>query len=98
MSNSTTNSNNRKDINCMNTLPEVHRECIIEGMCTNDTEKCKYVYSDENIGDVCRAYIIPATWKRMGGCPLSSIAPIEEKETVKKINPLKASKRSRRKK
>lgn len=83
----------------MNILPkpEVNREQCIEGMCWNSEEKCKYIYNDEN-GDFCKAYIIPATWKRIGGCPLSSIAAIETQETVKKINPLKASKRSRRKK
>ena len=44
----------------------------------------------------CTAYLHPEAWKRKGGCPLSTIASEDKKTDKKKINPLKASKRSRR--
>jgi hypothetical protein len=51
--------------------------------------------SDGNIGDVCIAYINPSVMFRLGPCALKSNKVIET-SGKKKINPLKASKRARR--
>ena len=70
--------------------PEVEREQCIK-MCIG----CNKMFSDENIGDVCIAYVSPKAAHRLGDCALRSNKEfIAEKEH--KINPLKASKRRKK--
>lgn len=70
--------------------PDVMREqCIPECM------GCNKMFSDENTGDVCIAYVNPKAMHRLGGCALQSNKEIEI-TAKKKINPIKASKRGRR--
>lgn len=66
---------------------------ISREQCIKECLGCNKMFSDVNIGNVCIAYVDPKIWK--GVCPLQSNKKIE---TVKgkKINPLKASKRMRR--
>lgn len=70
--------------------PDIPREQCIE-QCLG----CNKMYSDSVIGDVCIAYVNPKISFRLGTCALKS-----NKELVssgkKKVNPLKASKRARR--
>ena len=72
--------------------PHIERE-----QCVTQCEGCNKMYSDENIGDVCIAYFSPKAKHRLG-CALQSNRKIEADATAKKINPIKASKRARRKK
>lgn len=67
--------------------PEVIRE-----QCVEECIGCKKMYSDENVGDVCIAYIDPKISHRNGGCALKSNKEILS-ESGKKVNPLKASRR-----
>lgn len=78
--------------------PEVERKpCVPECM------KCKKIYSDLPLGEcsiedhVCIAYVDPSLIHRRGGCYLHSNKKVEV-QAKKKINPIKASKRARRKK
>lgn len=61
--------------------------------CVEECIGCNKLVSDEN---VCIAYISPKAIHRLG-CGLKSNREIVE-EDKKKINPLKASKRSKKKK
>lgn len=70
--------------------PGVKRE-----QCVKECIGCEKMFSDENIGDVCIAYVNPKAIHRFG-CPLQTNKPEETKKDSKKINPLKKSKRSRR--
>ena len=72
--------------------PHVKREQCVVGC-----EGCKKMYSDNTIGDVCIAYRDPKVMFNRGGCFLHSNKKVEA-EAKKKINPIKASKRLRRKK
>jgi hypothetical protein len=78
--------------------PHVKREpCVPECM------KCKKIYSDLPLGEcsiedhVCIAYRDPSAIHRKGGCYLHSNKKVEVVDK-KKINPIKQSKRLRRKK
>lgn len=70
--------------------PEIKRE-----QCIEQCNGCNKIYSDENIGNVCIAYVNPNALFRLGECALKSNKVIE-KDTKKKINPIKMSKRLRR--
>jgi len=70
--------------------PDAYRE-----QCVEKCMGCNRMYSDENIGDVCISYPSPASVQRLG-CPMQSNKEVEKKN-VKKVNPIKASKRARRK-
>ncbi len=72
--------------------PKTKRE-----QCIEPCQGCNKMYSDENIGDVCIAYKNPKFIHRLGGCALQSNKVIESIKQ-KKTNPIKASKRLRRKK
>jgi hypothetical protein len=63
--------------------------------CVEECIGCNKLVSDEG-GNVCIAYISPKAIHRLG-CGLKSNREIVE-EDKKKINPLKASKRSKKKK
>jgi len=69
---------------------EVKRE-----QCIKACIGCNKMYSGHNIGDVCIAYVDPKKAHRLGVCALKS-NKVELVEGKKKTNPLKASKRSRR--
>jgi len=69
--------------------PDVERK-----QCVKECLGCDKMYSDENIGDVCIAYINPKNIHRIG-CGLQSNKIIEV-SVKKKINPIKASKRGKR--
>jgi len=72
--------------------PDAEREQCVE-VCAG----CNKMFSDENIGDVCVAYISPKAIQRLGGCALQSNKVIVE-TVKKKINPIKLSKRARKNK
>lgn len=74
-------------------LPNSH---IKREQCVGECEGCEKMYSNEIIGDVCIAYVSPKAIHRLG-CALKTNKEIVI-EQEKKINPLKASKRARRKK
>lgn len=80
----------KKEVVMVLPRPEVEREQCVQ-LCGG----CNKMFSDENIGDVCIAYVSPKAAHRLGDCALRS-----NKESVveqgKKVNPLKASKRARR--
>ncbi|MCP5018667.1 MAG: hypothetical protein GY938_25840, partial [Ketobacter sp.] len=54
--------------------------------------------SSENKSEcVCNCYAYPEAWNRKGGCPRSTVPyEIDRPKKVKKVNPLKASKRGAR--
>jgi hypothetical protein len=70
--------------------PDVKRE-----QCVNECKGCQKMFSDENIGDVCIAYVNPKAIHRIG-CSLKTNKELEYIK-AQKLNPIKASKRSRRK-
>lgn len=72
-------------------LPNPHME---RHQCVEKCNGCNKMYSDENYGDVCIAYFSPIAMHRLG-CALQS-NKVQEEVSKKKINPLKASKRARR--
>jgi hypothetical protein len=78
--------------------PHVKRE-----NCVPECIGCKKIYSNLPLGEcnledhVCIAYTSPKAMNRLGVCALHSKRIIESVEK-KKINPIKASKRARRKK
>lgn len=69
--------------------PHVKRE-----QCVEQCDGCAKMYSDENVGDVCIAYVSPKAIHRIGCCLKTNKEA--EQEKTHKINPLKASKRARR--
>jgi hypothetical protein len=89
-----------------------HHTQIVEGMCIKTLDDkvlmCdKVVHPSVEVdaipkyvirypaGFVCKSYAFPRSRKKIGGCALCSI-PTEEARIKAKVNPLKASKRSRR--
>lgn len=70
--------------------PDIHREQCVKGC-----DGCNKMYSDNTVGDVCIAYIDPKYWFDRGGCALKSNKMFDD-SGKKKINPIKASKRARR--
>jgi len=86
---------------CITTRPG--KECFLMGksMCTlypltclpvvDKCDTCKHV---DPMG-YCNVYISPkARWSLLGGCPLNTNRVVKEEEK-KRINPLKASKKSK---
>jgi len=57
-------------------------------------ELCSGCLKADNI-DECSIYSMPSVWVKKGGCPMKTNKKVEIKKD-KKINPLKASKRSNR--
>jgi len=48
------------------------------------------------VNPVCRCYAYPASWHRQGGCPRCTLKyNITKPDDIKKVNPIKASKRSK---
>jgi len=70
--------------------PDAQRE-----QCVEKCMGCRKMYSDEYIGDVCVSYANPSAIQRLG-CPIQFQDKVEDTKK-KKINPIKASKRARRK-
>lgn len=77
--------------------PEIDRDA-----CVPECMGCNKMYTDLPLGQcvledhVCIAYVDPSYWHhKMGKCPLQSNKK-EEVTTQKKVNPIKASKRLRR--
>lgn len=62
--------------------------------CVEACTGCDKLFEDSNLGDVCVAYYNPSERQRLG-CALQSNRELT-KEEVKKINPLKASKRKKK--
>ena len=71
--------------------PDIKRE-----QCVEQCNGCNKMFSASDIGDVCIAYVSPREKHRIG-CPLQS-NKVSEVVEIKRINPLKASKRSTRRK
>ena len=69
--------------------PSVKRE-----QCVEQCKGCEKMFSDENIGDVCIAYVSPKAVHRIG-CALQTNKEVTQ-EKAQKVNPIKASKRARR--
>lgn len=69
-------------------------EYIKREQCVEECMGCNKMFSDENIGDVCIAFLYPKEKHRLGQCLLQSNRKIEV-IAKKKINPIKASKRAR---
>lgn len=81
--------------------PEAHREpCIDKCMGCNKVFTKQVVNIESTIlveEDVCIAYAKPEKMHRLGHCALASNKQLQTQEK-KKVNPLKASKRSKRRK
>lgn len=73
---------------------DLNKYCMLEKQCEKIVDQCVGCNRIEN--GYCKAFIRPATRWLAGNCTLASHIVYEAKE-VKKVNPLKLSKKSSKK-